>query len=379
MGRPTFDMADIVRLHLPALRTIQPLTSEQARAMAAISICRTATLGGHSHFCMECGLVADQSYNSCRNRNCPKCQGLAQERWINARAGAILPIAHFHAVFTLPEQFRDLARAHPREIYDALFKCVSAALLEMGWTRLGMKLGLTMVLHTWTRELLFHPHIHVLVSAGGLAKDGAFKRAKEKFLLPKQPLAGLFKKKMLNALRKIQKGGLLKMTKAAFGFLLATLANQKWIVYLKKAFHTPALVLAYLGRYTHRVGIANSRLQAVTSDEVTFRSKDGRSVTIHPVAFLQRFVQHVLPDGLKKIRHSGLYASPRALALAKADLGHLPAPVSLAPTWQEALLELTGLDVTRCAGCGGTLFHSQIPAARPLWFKARDPIPRCLP
>ena len=130
MDRPAFDMADIVRQHLPALRCAQPLTSEQARALAAITICRTAALGGHSYFCMGCGLVADQSYNSCRNRNCPKCQALAQERWIQARSSAILPIPHFHVVFTLPSEFRVLARTHPREIYDALFKCVSAALLR---------------------------------------------------------------------------------------------------------------------------------------------------------------------------------------------------------------------------------------------------------
>jgi hypothetical protein len=379
MIRPQFDLADIVRRNLPDLKSSQSLSSEQARALAAIGICRTAALGGHQYFCNDCGLVADQSYNSCRNRNCPKCQALAQERWIQARACAILPLPHFHVVFTLPEEFRALARTHPREIYDALFKCVSAALLEMGWTRLGIKLGLTMVLHTWTRELLFHPHVHVLVSAGGLTNGGRVKRTKENFLLPKQALSALFKKKMLNALRKIEKAGLLKMTEAAFGFLVATLASQKWQVYLKKAFHTPALVLAYLGRYTHRVGIANSRLLAVTADEVTFRSKDGRSVTVHPVVFLQRFVLHVLPDGLKKIRHAGLYASPKSLALAKADLGHLPVPVAQVATWQEALLELTGLDVTRCAACRGMLFTSQISPVRPPWFKPRDPTPRSLP
>jgi hypothetical protein len=328
---------------------------------------------------MDCGLVADQSYNSCRNRNCPKCQALAQECWINARANVILPIPHFHAVFTLPAEFRALARAHPKEIYDALFKCVSAALLEMARTRLGVTLGLTMVLHTWTRELLFHPHLHVLVSAGGLTAGGEFKRVKEKFLLPREPLAALFKRKMLKALRKLHKKSLFKMTDGAFGFLTATLANQKWNVYLKKAFHTPSLVLKYLGRYTHRVGISNSRLMAVTPDQVTFRSKDGRSVTVHPIIFLQRFVQHVLPDGFKKIRHSGLYASPKALARAKARLGPLPKPLLSAPSWQEALLDLTGRDVKHCKACGAELFQSMIPADRPSSRRPRDPTPRCLP
>ena len=361
MGRTPFDIADIVLLHRRALEAVQPLTSVQGRALSAITLCRTAALGGHRNVCSECGMEEDPSYNSCRNRNCPKCQALAQERWIASRAEAILPIPHFHGVFTLPEDFRPLARMHPREIYNALFHCASETLLEMGESRLGVKLGLTLVLHTWTRDLRYHPHVHVLITAGGLVIDGkSFKHLRKKVLLHVKPLARLFKGKMMDALRDLQEQGVLGMTQGAFGALMASLASQDWNVYLKRPFSSPEFVLQYLGRYTHRVGIANSRLLNVTEDEVTFRTKDGRSVTLHPVAFLQRFVQHVLPDGFKKIRHAGLYASPKALAAAKASLEPIPSPSKPKRTWEEMLLDLTGRDVTRCSGCGAKLRHIEI-------------------
>ena len=378
-GRPAFDIADIVRLHLPALKMAQPLSSVQGRALAAITLCRTVALGGHVNLCPDCG-PEDPSYNSCRNRNCPKCQALAQQRWIAARALALLPIPHFHGVFTLPEEFRPLARAYPREIYNALFRCASAALLELGQTRLGATLGLTLVLHTWTRALLFHPHVHVLISAGGLSLDGSeFLQVEENFLLHVVPLAELFKKNMMEALRQIRSEGGLPMTDGAFDFLTATLANQKWNVYLKRAFHSPAAVLEYIGRYTHRVGISNSRILDVTPETVTFRTKDGRAVTLHPVIFLQRFVQHVLPDRFKKIRHAGLYASPKALAKAKGNLGDLPIPAPIPPTWQEAMLELTGRDVTRCSHCGARLYQGRIRPQRHLARQLIDQVSRSPP
>jgi hypothetical protein len=283
-------------------------------------------------------------------------------------------------VFTLPEDFRPLARRHPREIYDALFRCASTTLLEMGQSRLGATLGLALVLHTWTRDLRFHPHVHVLISAGGLALDGSgFKRVEEKFLLHVKPLAKLFKGKMMDALRRMRGEGALPMVEGAFGNRMAALAGQDWNVYLKRAFRSPAWVLEYLGRYTHRVGIANSRLLDVTRDQVTFRTKDGRSVTLHLIVFLQRFVQHGLPDGFKKIRHAGLYASPKALVNAKAHLGSLPAPTLPQSTWQEALLRLTGRDVTRCRGGGAPLCHRTFLPERSFPRRPRNPIPRSPP
>jgi hypothetical protein len=379
MGRTLYDIADIVRRHRGALEAAQPLTSVQGRALSAISLCRTAALGGHVNFCIECGLE-DPSYNSCRNRNCPKCQALAQERWITTRAEAILPISHFHGVFTLPEDLRPLARRHPREIYNALFRCASETLLEMGESRLGVRLGLTLVLHTWTRDLRYHPHVHVLVTAGGLALDGkSFRHLRKKVLLHVKPLAKLFKGKMMDALRTLRQKGVIGMSDGAFGTLMASLQAQDWVVYLKRTFQRPEDTLAYLGRYTHRVGIANSRLLEVTEDNVTFKTKDGRTATLTPVAFLQRFVQHVLPDRFKKIRHAGLYAAPKALAKAKACLGSLPAPKAPQPTWEEALLALTGRDVAHCEGCGANLHRRWIPNTLAPSRRCRSPAPQSPP
>jgi hypothetical protein len=380
MERPPFDIADLVRWHRPGLEAIQALDSEQGRALTAMTLCRTAALGGHEGLCLACGLKEDPSYNSCRNRNCPKCQALAQERWIATRAAAILPVPHFHGVFTLPEDFRPLARRHPRAIYDAMFRCASSALLKLARARLGTTLGLTLVLHTWTRELHFHPHIHALISAGGLSLDGAqFKRIKATFLLHVRALAALFKKKMMKTLRRLQDEGTLQLGKDAFGTLMVSLAGQRWNMYVKKAFKSAAFVLKYLGRYTHRIGISNSRLVSVGPEEVTFRTKCGRSITLHPVAFLQRLVQHVLPAGFKKIRHMGLYAAPKALALAKGHLGTALEPAPPTPTWQEALLALTGVDATRCKGCGAELYHTALLPDRPWPRRFRDPMPRSPP
>lgn len=362
MPRTPHDLGDIVRRFRPELEAAETLTPVQGRALSAIGLCRTAPLGGHQCVCLDCGQKEDPSYNSCRNRNCPKCQGLAQERWIAARSRAILPIPHFHAVFTLPAQLRPMARLHSTAIYDLMFRCVAATLLEMGQSRLGITLGLTMVLHTWTRKLTYHVHLHVLVTAGGLTLDGeAFKSVEEKFLLHVKPLASLFKGKLMDGLRALRQSGVIAMADAAFGSLMATLWGLDWHVYLKEAFKAPEWVLEYLGRYTHRVGIANSRLLEVTPDRITFRTKGHGTETVHPVEFLRRFVQHVLPNRFKKIRHAGLYGSPKALAKAKEHLNAAPQVEVPELTWQEDLQELTGRDVTRCQACGGALFPVRLP------------------
>lgn len=373
-GRTTYEVADIVRLHRIELETVQPLTSVQGRALSAIVLCRTSALGGFVLTCPNGDWTADPCYCSCRNRNCPKCQALDQERWIAKRSEAIVPIPHFHGVFTLPAELRLLARLHPREVYDALFRCASAALMEMAKSRLGIRLGLTLVLHTWTRALLYHPHVHVLITSGGLTLDGkAFKQIRKKVLLHTKPLAELFKGKMLDALRTLRTEGIITMSDGAFGTLMASLADLKWVVYLKRNFDRPASVLSYLARYTHRVGIANSRLLEVTKDKVTFRSKDGRMVTLRPVDFLRRFVQHVLPDRFKKIRHMGLYASPKALAKAKSLLPPLPSPVNPPPTWKEVLVVVTGQDETRCPKCGAALRKDLIARNLPGSRRPRSP------
>lgn len=363
-GRPRFEIADIVRQHRAELEAEHWLSASERRVLTAIERCRTAALGGHLEVCRSCG-HEQPAYNSCRNRHCPKCQCLAQERWIAARSERLLPVRHFHVVFTLPSELRALCRRAPRRLFEALFRCASETLLELGQSRLGATLGVTMVLHTWTRDLRFHPHVHAIVTAGGMNADGEWHPTKN-FLFHVDVMGELLRGKMLDQLRRLERTGLLNPTREredpeAFERLLSRLAKLRWVVYAKAPFRRVENVLAYLGRYTHRVAISNSRLVEVTSSTITFRTKEGKTHTVKPVEFLRRFLQHVLPDGFKKIRHSGLYASSaldkleRARSGLESPAGH-PSPTPLSqPTWQQLLCDLTGRDVERCPRCGGAV------------------------
>ena len=284
-----------------------------------------------------------------------------------------MPVGHFHVVFTIPSELRPLARYAPRCVYDALFRAASETLLDLGQSRLGATFGITMVLHTWTRELTFHPHVHALATAGGLALDGSAWVPRSKYLFPLEMMGTVVQGKMLDALRKMHARGELARFPAfadpeAFDRLMGRLANVRWIVFAKKPFRRPEHVLAYLGRYTHRVGIANSRIVDVIDTSVTFRTKNGNTITLAPVEFLRRFLQHVLPDGFKEIRHSGLYAGAHVdTLLARAHCLLAPSPSrrttsASSEPWQKALLDLTGRDVDRCSICGGVVDH--IPLAR---------------
>lgn len=367
-GRTRFDIADIVRAHRDALASAYPLTAAQRRVLTDIAQCRTAVLGGHVDTCHSCG-YDHPSYNSCRNRHCPKCQALTQEEWIDGRRRRLLPVGHFHVVFTLPAQLRPLARIAPRVVYDALFHAAAQTLVELGTTRLRARVAATLVLHTWTRELDFHPHVHAIVSAGGLALDGSrWIHARRGYLFPVKVMGKLLRGKVLAELRDAHAAGRLPAEGVlrdpmAFDHILASVAKLAWNVYAKAPFRKRDHVLAYLGRYTHRVGIANSRLLAVSDDAVVFATRDGKTKTLAPVEFLRRLVQHVLPDGLHKIRHAGLYASA-------ADAKHAAATEKLAtplpppqprPSWQERLLAITGHDVSRCRKCGQPVVSVFLP------------------
>lgn len=363
-GRPRFDIADIVRQHRAELETEHWLSASERRVLTALERCRTAALGGHLEVCRSCG-YEQPAYNSCRNRHCPKCQCLAQERWIAARSRRLLPVRHFHVVFTLPSELRTLCRRAPGALFEALFRCASETLLELGHSRLGATLGVTMVLHTWTRDLRFHPHVHAIVTAGGMNADGEWQPTKN-FLFHVDVMGELLRGKMLDQLRRLERTGLLHRRDEledpeAFDRLLSRLAKLRWVVYAKAPFRRVEHVLAYLGRYTHRVAISNGRLVEVTSSGVTFRTKEGKTHTVKPVEFLRRFLQHVLPDGFKKIRHYGLYASSALdkLELARSALESPAAQRSTTPlshaTWQQLLCELTGRDVDRCPRCGGAV------------------------
>jgi hypothetical protein len=376
-GRARFDIGDIVRAHRTQLEAKYPLTSEQKRVLTDIGQCRTAALGGHVDHCPSCG-YEHPSYNSCRNRHCPKCQALAQEKWIAQRAKRLLDVGHFHIVFTLPSELRLLAKLAPRETYDALFRAASDTLLELGRSRLGTTIGATLVLHTWTRELNFHPHVHAIVTAGGLTLDGQrFRGSRRRYLFPVKKVMGkLLRGKVLAMLSAAYAAGAFAHVHAfddpsAFGRLVAKVAKLSWNVHAEAPFGTSKHVVEYLGRYTHRVGIANSRLLDVTDDRVVFRTRGDDIETLHPVEFLRRFVQHVLPDGFHKIRHFGLYASPM-LGAARELLRMGPPTPTPNVSWEQRLLELTGRDVRRCPHCLGPLVQLPLPLV-PLLHAARAP------
>jgi hypothetical protein len=388
--RTAVELADIVRVHGAAFRRAHLLSPDQHAALRAIERCRTAVLGGHLDVCLQCG-HSEPSYNSCRNRHCPKCQSLAQARWVAARSQRILPTHYFHVVFTLPAPLRAVTRRAPRAVFDMLFAAASETLLDLGRDRrwLGAQLGVTAVLHTWTRELVFHPHLHCIVTGGGLTADGtAWRCCKRDFLLPVRVMGALFRGKLLAKLRDAYDRGRLGrdpqgLDPDGFGQLVNQLHRTSWVVYAKRPFGGAQQVVRYLGRYTHRIGISNQRIVSLLNGEVTFRTKNGKSIALPAEDFLARFVQHVLPAGFVKIRHYGLMAPSHAtttLETARRILHRTPAPQSVdrAPAeqtamgaevdWYELLRHLTGIDLRRCPACGAAGI-----VRRPLEPQARAP------
>ncbi|HRI72717.1 MAG TPA: IS91 family transposase, partial [Polyangium sp.] len=306
-----FDIADIVRGHRTALEWKYSLSHEQKRVLTNIRQCRTALLGGHLDKCQNCSYERP-SYNSCRDRHCPKCQALAQEKWIAEQQQRMLDVKHFHVVFTLPAELRPLAAFAKDAVYGALFRSASSTLLEFGERRLSGTIGATLVLHTWTRNLRFHPHVHAIVTGGGLSSDGnRWCSVRRDYLFPVHLMSRVFRGKMIDALKRAYDDGEFVALgdfedPEAFSMLVNRLWKLPWVVYAKPTFSEGEYVLKYLGRYTHRVGIANSRLLDVTDEYVHFRTKGDGTETVSPVEFLWRFVQHVLPEGFHKIRHYGL-------------------------------------------------------------------------
>ena len=318
--RPPLEVADIIRAHGEQFRSTHTLTPEQSGALRDLARCRTAALGGHMYICQACKVVLDASYNSCRNRHCPKCQSLEQVRWVNARMERMLPTASFHAVFTLPRELRRLTLANRQTVFDMLFACATATLQEFGRDpkHLGAELGITSVLHTWTRELRFHPHVHCIVTAGGLSLDGErWVAGSPNYLFAVRALGKSFRKRFVDALRKARTKGQLHFTGPAesladserFHEVCERLRHKRWVVYCKPPFGDRDQAFHYLGQYTHRVGISNQRLVSMNEHGVTFRTRGDARVTVPPGEFLRRFVLHVLPKGFVKIRHHGLFAA----------------------------------------------------------------------
>ena len=308
---PGLSVADIFRSHGDAYRRARSPNTEQHRVMRAIEQCRTSALGGHLDVCDRCGYQRP-SYNSCRNRHCPTCQCVAQARWIEQRIDRLVPTHYFHVVFTLPAELRALALANRRRIFTMLFRAASQTLscLAADPRRLGALLGITAVLHTWTRALHFHPHLHCVVTGGGLSPDACrwVPTKSPTYLFPVRVLSSLFRAKFLRALRSAFRQGTLEFSgrtaalaaPSQFDRFIDRLYRQDWIVYAKRPFGGPEQVFRYLGRYTHRVAISNQRLQAVDPHNVRFRTRGDQTVTLHPVEFIRRFLLHVLPAGFVK-------------------------------------------------------------------------------
>jgi hypothetical protein len=338
VSRPSLEVADIFHRHGAAWRKANAghVSLGQLKVMSAIESCRTAALGGHAR-CEDCA-HSQISYNSCRNRHCPKCQGAAANDWLAAREADLLPVPYYHVVFTLPAAIADIAYQNKAVIYDQLFKASAETLVTIAADpkHLGARIGITSVLHTWGSAMTHHPHVHMIVPGGGISLDGErWVACRPRFFLPVRVLSRLFRRLFLERLLAAHQANRFKFfgdhaalaDPQAFAAYLAPLRRAEWVVYAKRPFGGPQAVLAYLSRYTHRVAIANSRLIACDRNRVSFRWKDYRAegrdrqkvMTLATAEFIRRFLIHVLPHGFHRIRHYGLLASgTRADNIARA-------------------------------------------------------------
>jgi DNA-directed RNA polymerase subunit RPC12/RpoP len=312
-GAPRFEINAILRHHGRAFRTTHPLSAAQRRVLDDLERCRTPALASHRYRCQHCAAEV-VLHDSCLNRHCPTCQGAAQIRWVEQRKQRLLVTHYFHLVFTLPAQLRPLAHRCPRQIFDLLFAAAAHTLLDLGRDpqRLGATLGFTLVLHTWKRDLNFHPHVHGIVSGGGFdAPANRWVAAAQDYLFPVKVLAALFRGKFLSGLIEIYEAGALDaagLDQPAFRQLVTALGALDWLVYAKRPFGGPEQIVRYLGLYTHRVAISNARLLELREDRITFRTRGDSTCSITPDEFIRRFLLHVLPDRFVKIRHYGLLA-----------------------------------------------------------------------
>jgi|HubBroStandDraft_3_1064219.scaffolds.fasta_scaffold22025_2 hypothetical protein len=389
--RPALEVADVIRQYGEAFLDQYGgvLSVTQRKALRDLAACRTAELGGHVEHCLDCG--HDRiAYNSCRNRHCPKCQALARAHWLDQQAQHLLPVAYHHVVFTLPAELGDLALANPTVVYDLLMRSAAATLRDVAANpkRLGATVGVLMVLHTWGQNLHHHPHVHCVVTGGGLSCDSAGKldaaprwvACRPGFFLPVRVLSRVFRGKFLAGLRSALHEGTLVLpgrlaalseTSGRAGWCAALYAKD-WVVYAKRPFGGPAQVLKYLARYTHRVAISNSRLLELCAGRVTFRYKDyadahkQKTMTLGADEFLRRFVQHVLPRSFVKIRHYGLLANvQREVRLALCRRLLLVAQVAAAVPSADAV-EIQPAQPRCCPQCGGIrLIYRALDRAAP--------------
>jgi hypothetical protein len=391
--RPLLEVADILRAHGEAYAARHPVSALQAAVMRRLVACRTAALGGHVDACGRCGYTR-VSYNSCRDRHCPKCQGVKRAAWLEARLERLLPVEHFHVVFTLPVALHPLVLHHPRRLYDLLFRAASQALLTLAADpkRLGAQLGITAILHTWGQNLSFHPHLHCVVTGGGLSPDGSrWIATRPGYLLPVKVLARLFRGKFLAGVKEAYHAGGLSLAGSvaalaepeAFRRWLDALYRQDWVVYAKPPLGGAKQVFRYLGRYSHRVAIANSRLLALEDGQVFFRWKDyaddQRTKVMRLTAdeFIRRFLLHVLPKRFVRIRHYGLLAGRNVgtkLARCRQLLGVPEVEQPSERAGLDRLRQGTEKDPSCCPRCQGPLTRQPLEATT----TAPAPLPRAV-
>jgi len=363
-GRP-LELAQILKAHAPPLERLGP---DRRRVVRDITSCRTPLLGGHLQVCDHCDREVP-FYNSCRNRHCPKCQSLNQTRWVEAQARSLLPVEYFHLVFTVPTALHPFFLADRRRSYALLFEAALDTLRDVCRRRMGAEPGAIAVLHTWTQTLAFHPHIHCIVTGGGLAVSrDRWISSRPGFLVPVRVLSRVFRGKLLDCFDRAVQARTSSLGDSLGRRLLRQAASKEWVVYSKAPLAGPAQVLRYLGRYTHRIAIGNERLVALEDGLVTFRYRDRkrddarRLLTLEAPHFIERFLLHVLPRGFVRVRHFGLQANgcrSRLIATAR-QLLRAPAPPQPDRThcesWQDLYRRLTGRDPTRCPYCSqGTL------------------------
>src|SRR5438034_4764122 len=393
-ARGGVELADIFRAYGASYRRNHPLPVSHLKVIEAVERCRTAALGGHIERCDSCGFERP-AYNSCRNRHCPKSQSLAKVKWLEKQKSELLPVGYFHLVFTLPHELNALILTNKRILLSHLFKAVGETLVDFGRTRLGGQIGLITVLHTWDQTLLDHFHLHCLVPAGAVSYDQKrWSPARKNFLFPVTALSVVFCGKFLDLLKSaFDRNKLLFIgqtaslaDRGAFQLLINTLRKKPWIVYAKKPFGSPVHVLDYLGRYTHRVALSNDRILSAYSREVTFRfsqrlirlrrNRDRKNenrkktMTLDVHEFIRRFLLHVIPKGFVRVRHFGFLANRSKSLLSKCrQLLDLSSALPKLPSKSvhQLMLELTGIDITRCPLCqkGTLVLLAKLPVSAP--------------
>ena len=372
MSRPALEVADIFCSHGPVWRKANAghVNLDQLKVMSAIERCRTAALGGHVARCEDCAYTTI-AYNSCRNRHCPKCQGAAAKQWLANREAELLPVPYYHVVFTLPAAIADIAYQNKAVLYDLLFKVSAETMLTIATDpkHLGARIGITSVLHTWGSALTHHPHVHMIVPGGGISPDGQrWVSCRPGFFLPVRVLSRLFRRLFLEKLLATHLAGRLSffgdharlVDAQAFTAFLVPLRKTEWVVYSKRPFGGPEAVLAYLSRYTHRVAIANSRLIAFDEQGVTFNWKDYRiegrdrykQMTLATGEFIRRFLIHVLPKGLHRIRHYGLFAK----SSCADNIARARELLAVAKPQDQPTAATVNPSKSICPCCGGRMF-----------------------